>query len=134
MHTHTHQDTQADAHTTDTESATLTLGQLLARRNALDKQIQDLQSSAKAEAIAKVRDIMAEAGLTAADLGLAAPAATAIQHKSTPAKERPSKVPAKYRNPATGETWSGRGLKPKWLAQALAEGKSLEEFLIADAA
>ena len=40
------------------------------------------------------------------------------------------KVAPKYRGPG-GETWTGRGLKPKWLAAALKDGKKLEDFLIA---
>ena len=39
-------------------------------------------------------------------------------------------VAAKYRNPATGESWSGRGRAPKWLAEELAKGRSREAFLI----
>jgi len=34
----------------------------------------------------------------------------------------------KYRQPTTGETWSGRGNQPRWLKAALAAGRSLEEF------
>jgi ParB/RepB/Spo0J family partition protein len=34
----------------------------------------------------------------------------------------------KYRNAETGETWSGRGLKPAWLKAAIASGKSLSDF------
>ena len=41
-----------------------------------------------------------------------------------------SKVAAKYRNPATGETWSGRGGVAGWLAAELKAGKKREEFLI----
>ena len=36
--------------------------------------------------------------------------------------------PAKYRNPETGATWSGRGRMPKWLALAGEQGRSREEF------
>jgi DNA-binding protein H-NS len=36
----------------------------------------------------------------------------------------------KYRNPETGETWAGRGLKPRWLTAALKSGKSVESFAI----
>ena len=39
------------------------------------------------------------------------------------------KVAPKYRGP-NGETWSGRGLKPRWLITAMNEGKELEDFLI----
>jgi DNA-binding protein H-NS len=39
------------------------------------------------------------------------------------------KVPAKYRGPS-GETWAGRGAKPRWLAEAIKAGQSPEDFLI----
>jgi DNA-binding protein H-NS len=40
------------------------------------------------------------------------------------------KVAPKYRNSATGETWTGRGLQPKWVQAAVASGKKLEDFAI----
>ncbi len=52
-----------------------------------------------------------------------------------PAKSRAGKslkgrkVPPKYRSPS-GETWAGRGAKPKWLVEALKKGKRVEDFLI----
>lgn len=39
-------------------------------------------------------------------------------------------VPPKYRGP-DGETWAGRGAQPRWLAAAIKEGKTKEDFLIA---
>ena len=39
------------------------------------------------------------------------------------------KVPPKYRGPA-GETWAGRGAKPRWLVAAIKGGKKLDDFLI----
>ena len=41
-----------------------------------------------------------------------------------------SKVKPKFRNPATGETWTGRGKRPRWFAAALAAGKKEKDFLI----
>ena len=38
------------------------------------------------------------------------------------------KSPVKYRNAMTGETWSGRGLMPKWLKVRLEEGHTLADF------
>ena len=38
-------------------------------------------------------------------------------------------VPAKYRGP-DGETWSGRGLTPRWLAALMTDGRAKEEFAI----
>ena len=40
------------------------------------------------------------------------------------------KVPPKYRS-RSGETWAGRGAKPKWMVEALKKGKKIEDFLIA---
>lgn len=39
------------------------------------------------------------------------------------------KAPIKYRD-ENGNTWSGRGLKPKWLSSALDSGRKLEDFLV----
>ena len=39
------------------------------------------------------------------------------------------KVPPKYRSPS-GETWAGRGAKPRWLVAAIKRGKRLDDFLI----
>src|ERR1700694_4913570 len=45
------------------------------------------------------------------------------------------KVAPKYRNPENpGETWAGRGLRPRWLTTAIKGGKKLDDFLIAGAA
>jgi DNA-binding protein H-NS len=40
------------------------------------------------------------------------------------------KIAPKYRGP-DGQTWSGRGLKPRWLVEAIKGGKKVESFLIA---
>lgn len=49
-----------------------------------------------------------------------------------PATPKPGRqVPAaKYRDPETGQTWSGRGLKPRWLVAALDGGKTLADFAV----
>jgi DNA-binding protein H-NS len=39
------------------------------------------------------------------------------------------KVPPKYRGPS-GETWAGRGARPRWLVDAIKGGKKLDDFLI----
>jgi len=42
---------------------------------------------------------------------------------------RGRKVPPKYRGPS-GETWAGRGARPRWLVDAIKGGKKLDDFLI----
>ena len=114
------------------------LSDLLAQKAALEKQIADFQKEKRGDAIAKVKALMAEYGLTVADIASSKAAATKAP-ASTPApaaapakksKVAGKKVAAKYRNPATGDTWSGRGLKPKWLTAALAGGASLSDFAL----
>ena len=39
------------------------------------------------------------------------------------------RVPPKYRGPS-GETWAGRGARPRWLVAAIRSGKKLDDFLI----
>jgi DNA-binding protein H-NS len=48
---------------------------------------------------------------------------------TSPARRKYPKVLPKYQNPkAPGETWSGRGKRPRWLVSALKAGGRLEEF------
>jgi len=57
---------------------------------------------------------------------------TEITLQAAPAKVTSRRQPAvAYRDPESGQTWSGRGLKPKWLAAALASGKTLADFATA---
>jgi DNA-binding protein H-NS len=98
------------------------LTELLAQKAALEQQIADAQRHQRAEAIQKVRTLMTEYGLTVADIGSKGAAAAP--------KKASAKVAAKYRNAATGDSWSGRGLKPKWLSAALASGRSLNDFAV----
>lgn len=49
--------------------------------------------------------------------------------KASPAKGRT--VPAKFRNPADpGQTWSGRGKRPRWFVEALEAGKKENDLRI----
>lgn len=86
------------------------------------KQIAELQEKAEAarrteisEARAKIQTLMHEYGLTISDI-----AGTPKQPK---APRKPVEV--KYKDVATGQTWTGRGRAPKWL-----EGKDKEQYLV----
>jgi len=84
-------------------------------------ELQNLAENARKTEIGKAKDqilsIMREYNLTIADLGPAA-------KSSKPVKPR-APVPMKYRDPVSGQSWTGRGRAPKWL-----EGKKKEDFLI----
>lgn len=91
----------------------------------LERKLQEVRRNQRHEAIVTIKAIMAEHNLTPADLVSPKRGSAAVGERKT--------VAAKYRNNETGETWSGRGLKPRWLQSALAAGKSLDDFAIAGA-
>lgn len=103
-----------------------TLGDLLAQKAELEKQIAETQRNERAEAVAQVRALMAQYGLTLADIGSRSAAAP----RPTGSAKPKAKVAPKYRDEASGQTWSGRGLQPNWLKAALASGRKLSDFAI----
>jgi DNA-binding protein H-NS len=86
----------------------LSVPQLLALRDDIDSQLEARRSELQAQ--------LAQIG----------------GRNGTAAKG--TKVPPKYRHPATAETWSGRGDVASWLAAELKAGKKREDFLIAEPA
>ena len=94
-----------------------TLAELIKQKEALDAQIISARQTELADAIGKVKMLVAEYGLTQQDVfGGAKRGAKAA---ST------TKVAPKFRDPATGATWTGRGKAPKWI-----EGKDRAQFAI----
>jgi DNA-binding protein H-NS len=102
----------------------MSLQDLLAQKNDIDRQIAQLRNQERTDAMAKVRALMAEHGLTPADL-------VAVTGKPRPNRSGTAGKPvaAKYRDDS-GNTWTGRGLKPRWLTAALAAGKSMSDFAV----
>ena len=98
------------------------LKDLIAQKEALERQIEETRQKERSEAIAKVRALMEEYGLSVSDLS------TRVAGKTRAGTG--NKVAAKFRNAATGDTWSGRGLQPKWLKAALASGRKLGDFAV----
>lgn len=106
------------------EIKSLSLKDLEALKKRVDKAIETHEKKKKAEALAAVKAKAKAMGYSLTDLtgGAAAKAAK-------PAKKAASK-PA-YRDPKNAKnTYGGRGPRPKWLKDALAAGKTLEDFKI----
>jgi len=89
----------------------------------------------------KIAQLIKAEGYTVEELfaGAAAPRAAKAGPKAAKpaaagarkARKPLGKVAPKYRNPAnTGETWTGRGKQPRWLAAYTAAGRKLDDFLI----
>ena len=100
----------------------------------LRKQAQSLQSKRRKPVIQSIVRSMKEYDITIEEITSAlgkAPAKTkASTPKAKPASGVRKSVPAKYRNPATGDTWTGRGKAPRWVTDAEASGQSRDQFLI----
>ncbi len=96
-----------------------TYQELKAQAEALLKQAEVARRAETASVVAEIQARMKEYGITLDDLKGRA--------KKTKAR---TGVAAKYHNPATGESWSGRGRTPKWLAEEEAKGRSREAFLV----
>jgi len=92
-----------------------TYQQLLEEREALDAQIAQVRSQEIEAAVIEVRRIVSEFDLSERDV---------FKGVSSSVKTR-SKVAPKYRDAATGKTWTGRGKPPTWIA-----GKDRTQFAI----
>jgi DNA-binding protein H-NS len=104
----------------------MSIAELIAQKAELEQQIAQRQREERSEAIKQVMAIMSQYGLTAQDLSGGKVVRIADAKKSS--KRGP--VAIKYRDD-DGHTWTGRGIKPRWLSDALASGKSLDDFLVA---
>lgn len=109
-----------------------TLQELIAQKEALlrqqeeiSKSIAEFQSAQRASVINEIKTLMAQHGIAVADL-----VTTSKRGNAGGVEKEPSKVAAKYRDPDSGATWTGRGLKPRWLVAALESGRTQDEFLI----
>lgn len=95
-----------------------TYKELKAQAEALLQQAEAARRAEIAAVVAEIQARMKEYGITLADL------------KGGTKNKKSGAVAAKYRNPATGDSWSGRGRAPKWLAEEMAKGRSKDAFLI----
>ena len=89
---------------------------LLKQREELEAQIKAAREREFAGAVASARQLIAEFELTYEDIF--PPASKRVARTG-------AKVEPKYRDPATGQTWTGRGKPPKVIAD-----KDREQFAI----
>ena len=78
--------------------------ELKAQADELIRQANEVRKQENKEVVIRIRELIREHGITADQLGFA------------PAGKGSRKTaPAKYRDPLSGKTWSGRGRTPLWL-------------------
>ncbi|MYM92803.1 H-NS histone family protein [Duganella vulcania] len=85
----------------------------------LELKMEEARRNESAEALVTIRTLMKTFDLTLGDIG--------AQEKKPKGERKP--VDIKYKDQATGQTWTGRGRAPKWL-----DGKNKEDYLIRPAA
>jgi DNA-binding protein H-NS len=103
----------------------------------LQKQADDIRSK---EFHSTVQDILAKMqafGITVRDLQAKKSARPGRPTKGKPTPVKAAKLVKKVKNPVAakfrgpnGETWSGRGLTPRWLATLVAQGQPKEAFAV----
>lgn len=81
--------------------------------------LEEARKKEKTEVLAAIREQVKQYGITEVELLRAAGFV----------KDKPKKLPAKYYDPSSGKSWSGRGACPKWLIC-----KNLDDYLIRPAA
>ena len=94
-----------------------TYHELVAQKAAIDAQIEEARKTEVSAAVAEVKRLVGEYGLTAADCGFGAKA-----------KKAGGKVSVKYRGP-NGEAWTGRGRTPAWILAQESAGRTRESLL-----
>ena len=103
----------------------------------LQKQASQIKAKEFNKTVLEIREKMHAFGITVKDLKPEKSAKGAVVRDVTPKKTKVAgkkivnaPVAAKFRGPE-GETWTGRGLTPRWLKMLLEQGRTKEEFLIA---
>ncbi len=121
-----------------------TYSEMMAQIEDLKKQAERQRKEEYSSVLKTIKKQIAEYGITAEELGLVdskdgekkrgrkpgRPAAAKPGRKPTAKRATAGKkVAPKYKDDA-GNTWTGRGKMPTWLAKSVAGGRTLESFLI----
>ena len=118
---------------------TKTYAQIVKQIEVLKQDAEKVRKKEVDGVVGRIREAIAVYGLTAEDLGFgsrkAKSSGSTAASKGMAATKRKSRKAAKteavvkYRN-ESGGTWGGRGKRPQWLRDALAEGKTLADFAV----
>lgn len=103
------------------------LDEVFAEREQQENKIK-AESAERLQKLAEFTEMLRDAGIDPSELvGTAAPAKS---EGSTKAKRAPRPAKYKYIEDGQEKTWTGQGRMPKAIAEAVAAGKALDDFLI----
>lgn len=95
------------------------------------KELEKKKLKENKAVITDIKKLAASIGMTVTLAEKGSKSSAAAPKKAAKKSKPVAKVAPKYRNPANADqTWTGRGLKPKWLKAELDQGRSLEDFKI----
>ncbi len=97
--------------------------EILSQIEDLKRKAEDVRQQEMAGAMAEIKRLMVQFGITNEDLGITG-RGTAVKGKSR------GIVAAKYRDPISGKTWTGRGRRPSWVVDLEVQGKTLDDCRI----
>ena len=98
----------------------MSLDELKSLKKDVESAIAGYEDRRRKEALAAAKEAASQAGFSLDEL---------VGRKRT--RKSPKAAAPKYAHPENPElTWSGRGRRPAWIAEGLAQGKSLEDYLI----
>ena len=102
-------------------AVTLCLAELHDLVNRSQRELAERQKQERRHVMAEIRALADSVGLLVNFQG----------EEQASGSLRSRKVAPKYRNPHNpGETWTGRGLKPRWLTELVEQGPDIDEFRI----
>lgn len=85
------------------------------------RALKEIQNSKRRGVIAQIKELAASIGVSV----------EIIDGDKAVAPKRGGKVAPKYRNPNDPEqTWTGRGMKPRWLQALVDQGHDANDFAI----
>jgi DNA-binding protein H-NS len=101
--------------------------EIFAEREQQETKLRE-ESAERLQKLAEFTELLKQAGIDPSELvGTAAPAKS---EGSVKAKRAPRPAKYKYNEDGQEKTWTGQGRMPKAIAEAVASGRALEEFLI----
>ena len=114
-----------------------TYAQIVHQIDTLSREAEKLKQKEVDGVIKRIREAISVYGLTAGDLGFRSSGGAAAKRRAAngtakPKTRRAAKKAARavrFKD-ETGNTWGGRGPRPRWLRDALAAGKKLEDFAV----
>lgn len=94
--------------------------ELIELKDSIDRRLVEIEKEQRVAALAEMREIANRHGISLNEMV-----------EMATASATPSGALPKYRDPENpGNTWTGRGRKPKWLVAALEAGADIETFAI----